>query len=57
MQPHQKKGSVKPFNKYLESLKPRPKLTEEQKQEKNKAALYMRKKFEKTQRYRDSLNG
>ena len=56
MQPHQKKGSIKSFPTYLESLKPRPKLTEEQKEEKYRKALYLREKAEKLERFKNEQN-
>ena len=56
MQPHQKRGSIKPFKSYLDSLKPKPKLTEQEIKERNRRSLYMREKFKKTERFRKLAN-
>ena len=52
MQPHQKKGSVKPFNIYLESLKPQPKLTEKELELKKKIFLSKTEKYKRILRAR-----
>ena len=47
MQPHQKKGSVIPFNSYLKRLKPKKKQAKEDIEERNKRALFMQEKAKK----------